>query len=265
MFDLLFESQEEWMGLSPNSFREWIVQAAGQLLLDRQRLESLLDDPEIRSRIDASARRAQANGLPGAPIIFVNGRNFQPPPSVGNLEAAVRLELLALRQYARFPAMRIDPTGSYQALLVFDRGDVVIELFPQTAPAAVNSFVFLSEENWYDGTSVHRVLPGVLFETGDPSGTGLGGPGYSFQSEVDPGLAFDRAGRVAMASVGPGTNGSQFFITLAPEPGLDGSRTIFGQVMTGLDPFLTLPARDPLADLLEPPSAILQAVHILLQ
>ncbi|MGH2627784.1 MAG: peptidylprolyl isomerase, partial [Anaerolineales bacterium] len=201
-------------------------------------------------------------GLPGAPILYLNGAAFQPPATPVNLEASLRLELLTQQQYAAFPDFIIDPAASYSARLRFDRFEIRIQLFPETAPLAVNNFVFLSREGWFDGAPVYRVLPGILFETGDPSGTGLGGPGYNFPNEVAAGLRFDAAGRVAMSSVGPGTNGSQFFITLAPLPSLDGSRTIFGQVVEGLEVASDWEAREPLLDLLELPPAVLETIEI---
>jgi cyclophilin family peptidyl-prolyl cis-trans isomerase len=117
---------------------------------------------------------------------------------------------------------------------------------------AVNSFVFLARQGWFDGSIFHRVLPGNLAETGDPSGTGLGGPGYFFATELDPALTFGEAGVVALSSAGMGTNGSQFFISLAPLPQFDGTRTIFGRWSRGLGDPAGLRRRDPLFDLWSP-------------
>ncbi|MEW6568167.1 MAG: peptidylprolyl isomerase [Chloroflexota bacterium] len=157
----------------------------------------------------------------------------------------------------------LQPETEYLARLTLDSREVLIELFPESAPEAVNSFIFLAQQGWYDDNPIQRVIPGVLAETGDPTGTGLGGPGYFFQTEIDPSLHFDRAGVVAMSSVSPGTNGSQFFITLAPLPELNGSRTIFGHVVQGLNWIANLPARDPLTDLLSPAQATL--LHVVIE
>ena len=97
----------------------------------------------------------------------------------------------------------------------------------------VNNFIFLAEQGFYDGTIFHRVIPDFMIQGGDPTGTGTGGPGYRFEDESDPLLTFDAAGILAMANAGPDTNGSQFFITVAPAPWLNGGHTIFGQVIVG--------------------------------
>ena len=110
----------------------------------------------------------------------------------------------------------------------------MIQLYADQAPLAVNSFVFLAKQGWFDGVTFHRVIPGFVAQTGDPSGTGKGGPGYFFKNEVSD-LRYDKPGVVGMANSGPDTNGSQFFITYAPQPSLDGSYTIFGQVIQGMD------------------------------
>jgi cyclophilin family peptidyl-prolyl cis-trans isomerase/protein-disulfide isomerase len=262
MFDLLLGNQSEWVDLSSEEFRLWASAKAADLGMDLVAFSQDLADPEIPALIEGAVARAREAGLPGSPIVYLNGRLFLPPPSVANLEASVRLELLSRHQFGSYPQSVIDPTLEYLARLRFGEDEMVIQLFADLSPQAVNSFVFLSQNGWYDGSPVQRVLPELLFETGDPTGTGLGGPGYNFATEVDPRLRFDRAGRVAMTSVGPGTNGSQFFITLAPLPELDGSRTIFGQVLEGLEAASSWAARDPLADLLTPPPAALDEVTI---
>jgi cyclophilin family peptidyl-prolyl cis-trans isomerase len=126
----------------------------------------------------------------------------------------------------------------------------------------VNSFIFLAREGWFDDNIFHRVIPGTLAETGDPSGTGLGGPGYFFGTELDDSLVFSEPGVVALSSAGMGTNGSQFFISLEPLRQLDGTRTIFGRVVEGLDLLVSLGRRDPLLDLLSPPGATILSVTI---
>jgi len=120
-----------------------------------------------------------------------------------------------------------------------------VKLFPDIAPITVNSFVFLAEDGWFDGVSFHRVLPGFMAQGGDPSGSGMGGPGYAFKNETSPDLTFNRKGLLAMANSGPDTNGSQFFITYAPASHLDGGYTIFGEVLEGMDVVESLTPRDP--------------------
>ena len=114
-------------------------------------------------------------------------------------------------------------------------GTITIELYPDDPPKTVENFVKLAKKGFYDGLIFHRVIPQFMLQTGDPEGTGAGGPGYTFADELSPKLKHDRAGRVSMANAGPDTNGSQFFITLAPTPWLDGKHAIFGQVTAGQD------------------------------
>jgi peptidyl-prolyl cis-trans isomerase A (cyclophilin A) len=136
------------------------------------------------------------------------------------------------------------------ATLQTSQGKVVVRLFPDHAPKTVRNFVELAEggRQWtdprtgrqttaklYDGTVFHRVIPDFMIQGGDPLGSGRGGPGYRFADEIHPDLVFDRPYLLAMANAGPGTNGSQFFITVAPTPWLNGKHTIFGQVIEGAD------------------------------
>lgn len=143
------------------------------------------------------------------------------------------------------PEMSIDPEAIYIATLQTEKGDIVIELFAEKAPVTVNSFVFLADKGYYDHTTFHRVIPDFMAQGGDPTGTGTGGPGYTFEDEVHAGLRFDSPGYLAMANRGSNTNGSQFFITYAPVPWLNGQHTIFGKVVEGMDVVEALTLRDP--------------------
>jgi peptidyl-prolyl cis-trans isomerase A (cyclophilin A) len=141
-------------------------------------------------------------------------------------------------------------SNTLTAKLRTNRGDVVVRLFPDHAPKTVRNFVELAEgsREWtnpttgqpskdrlYDGTLFHRVIPDFMIQGGDPLGTGTGGPGYKFADEFSPDLGFDRPYLLAMANAGPGTNGSQFFITTTPTPWLTGKHTIFGEVVSGAE------------------------------
>lgn len=162
----------------------------------------------------------------------------------GEPEAAQPLQSES-KQYSAAPEMVIEPTKQYFAnVKMADGGEFVIQLYPDKAPLAVNSFVFLAREGYFDGVTFHRVLDGFMAQGGDPTGTGGGGPGYTFVNE-DSDLLFDKAGVVAMANAGRDTNGSQFFITYGPTPHLDGGFTIFGQVVSGMDVVDGLTRRDP--------------------
>ncbi|MBI4731490.1 MAG: peptidylprolyl isomerase [Chloroflexi bacterium] len=123
-------------------------------------------------------------------------------------------------------------------------GEFVIELYPEKAPVTVNNFVFLARQGYYDGVTFHRVLEGFMAQTGDPTGTGGGDPGYEFVNEVSD-LTFDKAGVVAMANSGPDTNGSQFFIMFGPYGLSENEYTIFGLVVEGMDVVNGITLRDP--------------------
>jgi cyclophilin family peptidyl-prolyl cis-trans isomerase len=149
------------------------------------------------------------------------------------------------KQWTSPPPMSIDTNAQYFAHIKLQKGgEIVIQLFADKAPITVNNFVFLAREGFYDGTTFHRVLEGFMAQGGDPTGTGMGGPGYEFQNEVSD-LSFDKAGVVAMANAGPDTNGSQFFITFGPADWLNGGYTIFGQVVEGMDVVNSITLRDP--------------------
>lgn len=149
------------------------------------------------------------------------------------------------KQWNAPPAMQIDPSKTYRARMETDRGTMVIELFADKTPVTVNNFVFLSREGFYDGVIFHRVIADFMVQGGDPTGTGRGGPGYRFADEFVPSLKHDKRGILSMANAGPGTNGSQFFITHGPTPHLNGKHTVFGQVVEGLDVLMSIPPRDP--------------------
>ena len=123
--------------------------------------------------------------------------------------------------------------GRPQATIETTKGTIVIELYNDEAPNTVENFIKLAEQGFYNGIIFHRVIPGFMVQTGDPTGTGTGGPGYDFADEFSANVHHDSPGVVSMANRGPNTNGSQFFITLAPTPWLDGKHTIFGHVLEG--------------------------------
>ncbi len=148
-------------------------------------------------------------------------------------------------KYSAAPAMTIDRNKKYSATFKLAKGgEFIVQLYPDKAPETVNSFVFLAREKYFDGTTFHRVLEGFMAQGGDPTGTGMGGPGYQFKNE-DSDLKFDKAGVLAMANAGRDTNGSQFFITFTATPQLDGGYTIFGQVIDGMDVVNGITRRDP--------------------
>jgi cyclophilin family peptidyl-prolyl cis-trans isomerase len=143
------------------------------------------------------------------------------------------------------PAMNIDLDKDYRATIKTDKGDIVISLEAAKAPKTVNNFVFLAEEGFYDDVIFHRVIADFMAQTGDPTGTGRGGPGYAFEDEFHPDLRHDAAGVLSMANAGPNTNGSQFFLTHLPTPWLDDKHAVFGHVEEGMDVLMSIPPRDP--------------------
>ncbi len=153
--------------------------------------------------------------------------------------------IAAADQYSSAPPMLIDATKKYFATFTMENGSsFVVQLYPDKAPMTVNSFVFLSCKGFFDGVTFHRVLDGFMAQGGDPTGTGMGGPGYQFANE-DSDLQFDKPGVVAMANSGRDTNGSQFFITFDRADFLNGNYTIFGQVTEGMDAVNNIKRRDP--------------------
>ena len=122
-----------------------------------------------------------------------------------------------------------------QAVMVTNKGTIHLRLFPEQTPITVANFVNLVQHKFYDGLKFHRVIPDFMIQGGCPQGTGTGGPGYKFKDECTRELKHDKPGRFSMANAGPGTNGSQFFITHVPTPWLDGKHTIFGEVVGPAD------------------------------
>jgi cyclophilin family peptidyl-prolyl cis-trans isomerase len=170
--------------------------------------------PEAEAPADAAAEPAAEPPVPEgyqvvAPLVDERRTSFEAPEQV------------------------LDPALDYAAVIETTSGDLVIDLFQDETPVTVNNFVFLALQRYYDGIVFHRVLEDFMAQTGDPTGTGSGGPGYQFADEIVEGLSHDQRGVVSMANAGPGTNGSQFFITFTATPWLDGNHTVFGRVIAG--------------------------------
>ena len=180
---------------------------------------------------------ASASQLPTpTPVVLIEPGEVPMPE-----EPAERHEMYSMGQ----PAQVIDPETSYEATIETEHGDIVVELYDDKAPNTVNNFVFLAREGYYDNITFHRVIEDFMAQTGDPTGTGRGGPGYMFGNEIHPELRHDGPGVLSMANAGPNTNGSQFFITFAATPWLDGQHTVFGRVTEGLDVLDEISLRDP--------------------
>lgn len=183
--------------------------------------------------------------------------DFEPFAGDGALAAVVPAARAGV--YAEAPPMLIDTTKAYSAVINTDSGRVPINLFADEAPLAVNSFVALARDGYYNGVIFHRVLEDFMAQAGDPTGTGTAGPGYSFADEFDSPRVFDKAGILAMANSGPATNGSQFFITFAETPHLNDRHTIFGEVAGDPAVLSSILLRDPAAG---GPATIIESISI---
>ena len=235
MYDLLYNQYANWINLQPAEFNAWVVKEAVAAGMDGNQLQAAINAPETTTRMMSAYEVAKKLTIPAVPLVLINGV-LQPPYVLDyqNLSDTIGLIALEKKQFNSCPPFNIDPRKQYIATIKTEKGGIVIQLFPDKAPLAVNSFVFLAKQGWYDGVTFHRVIPGFAAQTGDPSNTGKGNPGYFFNNEVSD-LKFDKPGMVGMANSGPNTNGSQFFITFAPAAHLDGGYTIFGQVISGLE------------------------------
>jgi len=244
MYDLLFAKYNEWTNLAPDQFNAWVVRESVRIGIDGGQLKAAVNAEATTTRMKSLYEAAKKLNIPAVPLVLINGA-LQPSYLLDyqNISDAVNLIALGEKQFTTCPAFSIDPAKQYIATIHTEKGDIVLQLFPDKAPLAVNSFVFLAQNGWFDGVTFHRVIPGFLAQAGDPSGTGKGNPGYFFKNEFS-GLRFDKPGMVGMANSGADTNGSQFFITFAPAPRLDGGYTIFGQVISGLEVAEKLTPRD---------------------
>jgi cyclophilin family peptidyl-prolyl cis-trans isomerase/protein-disulfide isomerase len=246
MHNALFANQSAWTALPLPDFESWLIQQAKTLDLDPTLFAADLKSASIVKKIQAAQLEGQKIGIPGTPLILINGKiwggQWQIPD---NLRAVVQLLKLEKRQFSGCPPMTINPNKHYTVIMQTEKGEIDLELFADKAPITVNSFVFLARQGWFNDIIFHRVLPNFVAQTGDPSGTGYGQPGYAFKDEITPNLKFDKAGMVGMANAGANSNGSQFFIVLAPQPDLDSKFTVFGQVTKGMDVVNQITPRDP--------------------
>jgi cyclophilin family peptidyl-prolyl cis-trans isomerase/protein-disulfide isomerase len=258
----LYQQQDEWVSLSEDEFTGWLSELASGLGMDIDQFVADLNSSEIINLVQKAWDDGLENQLPGAPVLLINNQPYNGPIDYWNLSAVINLMLLKDRQFTSCPPFIIDPLKQYLATLHTEKGDILIELYPEIAPLTVNSFVFLAQNGWFDGVTFHRVIPGFVAQTGDPSGTGMGGPGYAFENEISPDFFFDKAGVLGMANSGADTNGSQFFITLGPAPHLNGGYTIFGQVLSGFDVVENLTPRNPQQRSDLPPGNLMLSVSI---
>ena len=183
-------------------------------------------EPEVTSVAETEA--------PASPTVAAPGSTPAAATAVPTFTPAATSRVSGARtSYSGPPAITLDPESDYVANFRTNQGNFTVKLFATQTPVTVNNFVFLAQQGFYDGLIFHRVIEGFMIQGGDPTGTGAGGPGYQFRDEIVAGLVFDSPGKLAMANAGPGTNGSQFFITVAATDWLTGNHTIFGEVTEG--------------------------------
>lgn len=269
LHDVLFTKQAEWSALSAADFISWVKVQAKSLGLDEAKFGADLNSAPVVDKVQQALTYAETLGLEYTPFVVVNGRVFGAEPSEAVLTDVANTFLAIIRiiepiASTSCPPMTIDANKKYSAAITTNRGDFTIQFYPKEAPLAVNSFIYLARRGWFDNIPFHRVIPDFVVQTGDPSGTGMGNPGYAFNNEISPALKFDKEGVVGMANAGPNTNGSQIFITYSAQPQLDGLYTIFGQVTSGMDVLKSLVEREveigsPNA---EPPDTILKVVIV---
>lgn len=261
MHDRIFAGQSAWNEMTPEQFAVWLEGQANEMGLDEAKFIEDMTSTAVVDKVKAAQQKGIETQIPGTPFLLLNGQIYQGPRDLGNLEAIFQLFKLKDKQYTYCPPMQIDINKQYIATLETEKGDIVVQLFPDKAPKAVNSFVFLARQGWLNGITFHRVLPDFVAQAGDPSGTGFGGPGYTFADEITE-LKFDKPGVLGMANSGPGSNGSQFFITYNAVPSLDGRYTVFGEVIEGMETLRNLTPRDPSQSMDLPPGDKILSVRI---
>lgn len=261
MYDLLFVKHAEWSKLSQGEFKAWLGREASTVGVDPNQLSEAMKADAAANRLKSAKDAVALLPVQTVPLVFINGSLQQYYLDYQSLNNTVGLILLGKKQFTECPPFTIDASKQYIATIETVKGKIVIQLLPDKAPLAVNSFVFLARQGWFNGVTFHRVIPGFAAQAGDPSGTGMGNPGYLFQNESSD-LLFSKPGMVAMANSGPDTNGSQFFITFAPAAHLNGGFTIFGQVISGLDVAEQLTPREATQGIYLPPGDVILNVTI---
>ena len=238
----LFETQSEWAPIAKDDFDGWLEDRIGQFGLDADLFFADMYSNEIEQKIADAANSANSLGINGTPTLFINGYKW--PENERGLEIfSIYVQLLKnqIKEYNSCAPTIIQPGKEYAATISTNKGDINVDLFADVAPYAVNSFIFLANEGWYDGLPFISTNEFAL--SGDPSDTGYGGPGYAYLDELDDSLALDEPGKLVTFSFGPGINGSSFFIN---KTALEGQqpRTIFGEVTSGMDVVNALELRD---------------------
>ena len=191
MRNLLHSKYNDWANMSVDQFNSWIKSQAVSLGLDAAKFKADYQSADTEARAKSMHDSALQIGIQ-IPIAFING-SLQPIAILdyNSLNDVISMTALGARQFTSCPTFAIDTSKPYIATLHTEKGDIVIQLYADKAPLAVNSFIFLAKQGWFDGVTFHRVIPGFVAQAGDPSGTGRGGPGYFFKNEVSD-LKYDK-------------------------------------------------------------------------
>ncbi len=251
MHAMLYINQDEWLDLPDEEFRATLSQYAEFIGLDVEAFDAALNEGKYAGLVDEYRQQADDLGIVGIPTLIINGKPLNDRDDLFGLRGAIQLELLALRGYESAPEMTLQESVDYWAIILTEKGSVEVDLLESQAPTAVNNFIFLVNEGWYNGETFFLVIPDFYAQTGDPSETGRGSAGYFIPGEHANGLVFDQPGMVALSHPQGELekNSSQFFITTAAlenhEAEWDGQYTIFGQVASGLNVVENLTARNP--------------------
>jgi len=248
---------EFWVPVSPDQFDEWLADRVPELGIDPQQFLDDMFSSDVEKKIKSAQNSADSLGINGTPTVFINGHKWpEQQRTVEMFSIYVELILNEGRGYRSCPEMVIDTGKDYTATLVTTKGEIQVELFDDIAPNAVNSFVFLANEGWYN--DMHILVQDTFILTGDPSGTSYGGAGFVTADELSDELSLEDVGMLASFSRGPNLNGSAFFINKTALSGQEG-RTIFGRVTGGMEVVESL---EPRSNIFEPPADTLLSISI---
>jgi len=258
MHDLLFDTAIQWGSLSAEDMRAQLTEFAKQLNLDVTQFDTALDDQTYLPKVQASYEEARQLGLPGTPTFIFNDVIFPSDIGLSYQGLTSFMNLLARQDEIFFPAppeTTITTTDTIEAVLKTSQGDITVNLLPSSAPTQVNNFVFLANQQWYNGSEFFFVRDNFVAVTGDPTNSTVGYPGYYCEGETQG--VFDRPGLVGMLANG------QFFLTLGSDASqLDNQFSLVGQVVDGLDVLDKL-ARVMVGDPTAPQPDVLESVEII--
>ena len=248
MHDHIFAKQQDWNSLTIEGFTEWLNDAAEELGLEVEQFSADVVSEDVVNKITEQTEFHLSLGINATPSLFINGYPWQQSWYASTLGLVVDTMKAEAKLSFECPPFVIDPEKTYIATMETEKGKMVFELYPNVAPLAVNSFVYLSQSGFYDGVTFHRVLQDFMAQGGDPTGSGMSGPGYTYAEETHPELLFDQPYMLAVAKTNaPSSSGSQFFITFEPAEWLNGGYTIMGRLIEGVDVLKSITLRDPSA------------------